>query len=229
MSTAQLSGRTILITGGNGALGRAAADRAKLAGARALLLDRTFSPEVMAAHECHQVDLLSAEAVADALQGMENIDAIFNIAGGFDMGAAVADNDDGQWNRMFALNVSTLRNVLKVLVPRMQTAGRGSIVNVGAMSAREGKAAMSAYTASKAVVMNLTESLAAEMIGHGLRVNAVLPSIIDTPANRAAMPGADFTQWVSPFAIAEVMCFLASDSARAINGALIPVTAGQGK
>ncbi len=223
-----LTDHTLVITGGNGALGRAAAARAKALGARTVLLDRLFDEALLSEHECLVTDLTALDAVSKTLARIGPIHGLFNIAGGFDMGRPVADPDDSQWQAMFQMNVQTLRNVLKVAIPGMRARKRGSIVNVGALSAREGKAQMSAYTASKAVVMNLTESLAAEVAKDKLRVNAVLPSIIDTPANRAAMPGADTSTWVQPAALADVMCFLASDASRAITGALIPVTAGQG-
>ncbi len=219
---------TIVITGGSGALGRAAAARAKTLGARTVLLDRAFDEALINEHECLVTDLGALDAVSKSLARVGPIHGLFNIAGGFDMGRPVNDPDDSQWQAMFQMNVNTLRNVLKVAVPGMRARKRGSIVNVGALSAREGKAQMSAYTASKTVVMNLTESLAAEVAKDGLRVNAVLPSIIDTPANRAAMPNANYAEWVSPDAIAEVMCFLASNAGRGVNGALIPVTAAQG-
>jgi NAD(P)-dependent dehydrogenase (short-subunit alcohol dehydrogenase family) len=124
--------------------------------------------------------------------------------------------------------VDTLRNSLQAVVPGMVERGRGSIVNVGAMAALKGQAKMSAYVASKSVVLRLTESLSAEVRDRGVNVNAVLPSIIDTPANRAAMPDADFSRWVSPDDLANVICFLASDAARAVHGALVPVTGRAG-
>jgi NAD(P)-dependent dehydrogenase (short-subunit alcohol dehydrogenase family) len=101
--------------------------------------------------------------------------------------------------------------------------GRGAIVNVGALAALSGKPAMAAYTASKAALIRLTEAMAAELRDRGINVNCVLPSIIDTPANRAAMPKADFAKWVAPAALADVIAFLASDGARAVHGAAVPV------
>jgi NAD(P)-dependent dehydrogenase (short-subunit alcohol dehydrogenase family) len=221
--------KTFVITGGNGALGRAVARRVAEDGHRAVLLDRQFDAALRAEFSCHDIDLTNSAALAECWRKLGPIDAVCAIAGGFAMGDAVDAVDDTQWDAMFAANVASLRALLKCAVPTLRAQGRGAIVTIGALSAREGKAAMSAYTASKAVVMNLTESLAAELAGSGVRANAVLPSIIDTPANRAAMPAADFSRWVSPAALAEVIVFLAGDSARAINGALIPVTEGQGK
>jgi NAD(P)-dependent dehydrogenase (short-subunit alcohol dehydrogenase family) len=130
---------------------------------------------------------------------------------------------DQQWEALFKLNVTTMRNVLKAIVPTMIERAKGSIVNIGAMGALTGAAEMGSYCASKSVVMRLTESLSAELKHHGINVNAVLPSIIDTAANRAAMPDADPSNWVAPEDLAHVICFLGSDRSRAIHGALVPV------
>ncbi len=124
---------------------------------------------------------------------------------------------------MFAMNVETTRNMCAAVVPKMLAAGSGSIVNVGANSAREGQGNMGAYCIAKSAVMRLTESLSKELRHQGVNVNAVLPSIIDTPTNRADMPDADFAKWVAPVDLAEVICFLGSDAARAVHGALLPV------
>jgi NAD(P)-dependent dehydrogenase (short-subunit alcohol dehydrogenase family) len=108
-------------------------------------------------------------------------------------------------------------------VPKLRERDHASIVNIGALGALSGQAAMSAYCAAKSTVMRLTESLSEELKSDGINVNAVLPSIIDTQPNREAMPDADFDTWVSPAQLAEVICFLASERARAIHGALLPV------
>ena len=139
------------------------------------------------------------------------------------MGDTAYDAHSPQWEAMFRLNVVTAQHAIQAVVPRFLAQRRGAIVNVGAMSAREGQAAMSAYCAAKSAVMRLTESLAKELRAQGINVNAVLPSIIDTPRNRLDMPDADFAAWVKPHDLANVICFLASDAATAIHGALIPV------
>jgi NAD(P)-dependent dehydrogenase (short-subunit alcohol dehydrogenase family) len=125
---------------------------------------------------------------------------------------------------MFRINVETMRNAVRAAVPALRQRGGGAIVNVGALSAREGQAQMSAYCAAKSTVMRLTESLSKELRAEQINVNAVLPSILDTPRNRADMPDADFSRWVSPDSLAGVMLFLASDAARDIHGALLPVS-----
>jgi len=226
-----LSGRTALITGANGALGRAVAARAAASGARLLLAGRSFDAAMRARHpqaRMLELDLVEPGALASALAGAGPVDILLNIAGGFSMGESSYDPQGRDWEAMFRVNVDTLRNSLQAVAPGMADRGRGSIVNVGAMAALKGQAKMSAYVASKSVVLRLTESLSAEVRDRGVNVNAVLPSIIDTPANRAAMPDADFSRWVSPDDLANVICFLASDAARAVHGALVPVTGRAG-
>ena len=138
------------------------------------------------------------------------------------MGASASDPSDEQWDLMFKLNVATLRNATRAAVPAI-TKARGAIVNVGALGALSGAADMSAYCSAKSTVMRLTESLSEELKGDGVNVNAVLPSIIDTPPNREGMPDADFSAWVTPEKLAEVICFLVSERASAIHGVLLPV------
>lgn len=225
----ELQDKHVVITGGGGALGRAVVARALAAGATVTVVDRQQVAGLPAGVRCVVVDLADAAATRVALQDIGPVDALCTIAGGFTMGAAVHEADDAQWDAMMQGNVVSLRSALKAVVPGMLARGRGRVVTVGALSAQQGKASMSAYTASKAVVMNLTEALAAEVASTAIRVNAILPSIIDTPANRAAMPDADFSQWVRPQDMAEVICFLASDASQAIHGALIPLAGGAGK
>jgi len=139
------------------------------------------------------------------------------------MGDNAFDPASDQWERMFRINVDTLRNATMAAVPVLLGRGGGAIVNIGALGALSGQATMSAYCCAKSAVMRLTESLSEELRHKGINVNAVLPSIIDTPPNRAGMPDADFAQWVSPQQLANVICFLASDAASAMHGALVPV------
>lgn len=215
-----LENRTIIVTGANGALGKRACAVAESHGARVLRLDVVFDEGV---ENAHTVDLTELAATTALLAEIGPFDGVFNLAGGFAMGAPTWENSDDDWQRMFALNVDTTRNMLKAAVPLLLENGGGSIVNVGAYGAREGLADMSAYCASKSVVMRLTESLANEVRHRGVNVNAVLPTVIDTPANRAGMPDADFNEWVSPDELANVICFLASRAASAVHGALVPV------
>ncbi|GAB5449834.1 MAG: SDR family oxidoreductase [Halioglobus sp.] len=214
-----LEDKTLVVTGAAGALGQAVCEKAEQLGARTARLDIAFRNK---ADNCFEVDLTDRAALSSTFDAIGSFDVVCNIAGGFAMGAdAWADDDD--WGSMFQINVETLRGVLSVAVPRLLDIGAGAIVNIGAYGAREGQGSMSAYTAAKSTVMRMTESLSAEVRDKGINVNAVLPTVIDTPANRQAMPDVDPAQWVSPEDLASVICFLASDAARAIHGALLPV------
>lgn len=217
-----LNSKQVIVTGANGALGRAVVAAATAAGATVTGIDLGFDSEP-AGVRCLTADLTDGDAARRAVSAAGTVDALFNIAGGFSMGPAVHETPQDDWDRMFALNVETLRNMVAAAVPGMVSRGRGSIVNVGALSAREGQGSMGAYCAAKSVVMRLTESLSNELRDQGVNVNAVLPSIIDTPANRGDMPDADFSKWVAPDDLAHVICYLGSDLARAVHGALLPV------
>lgn len=218
-----LSGQHVVVTGACGALGRAVCARAAALGARVSGLD-IVRGDVPGCSAVHAVDLGDPAATSACIAGLGRVDALFNVAGGFAMGPAVWQESDADWDAMFAINVDTLRNAIRAVVPGMVAQGRGAIVNVGALGALKGQPNMAAYTAAKSVVMRLTESLSAELRDKGLNVNAVLPSLIDTPRNRADMPGADHARWVSPDDLANVICFLGSDAARAVHGALVPVS-----
>jgi NAD(P)-dependent dehydrogenase (short-subunit alcohol dehydrogenase family) len=213
----------IVITGVAGTVGQAAAEKAKSQGATTIGIDILDAPRIDHVDEYHRVDLLNQRAVLDWFASIDEIDALFNIAGGFAMGDQAFDPTSEHWERMFSLNVNTMRNATMGAVPHMLKQSGGAIVNIGALGALSGQASMSAYCCAKSSVMKLTESLSAELRGAHINVNAVLPSIIDTPPNRRDMPDADFSSWVSPDELADVICFLASSSASAIHGALLPV------
>jgi NAD(P)-dependent dehydrogenase (short-subunit alcohol dehydrogenase family) len=218
-----LSGKKIVVTGGAGVLGQAVGEVAKAGGAEVVLLDVVpdFKSDI---GDTHTLDLTDAQAVADCFASIGQFNALANIAGGFDMGPTVYETEDALWDAMFNINVSTLRTVVRVAVPILIGQGGGSIVNVGALGALRGGGNMGAYAAAKSTVMRLTEALSDEVKLQGINVNAVLPSLIDTPRNRADMPDADFSTWVDPRHLASVICFLASDAARAVHGALVPVS-----
>ena len=215
-----LENRTVVITGALGGLGRRVCAVAEAQGARILRLDIARNESLA---DSYAVDLTNADATFELIHSLGPFDGLINLAGGFAMGTESWDSSEDQWDLMFSLNVSTMRNAIKAAVPVLLEQQAGSIVNVGAYGAREGQGLMGAYCASKSVVMRLTETLAEELKTKGINVNAVLPTVIDTAANRAAMPDADTADWVSPDDLAAVICFLASPAARAVNGALIPV------
>lgn len=225
--------RTVLITGAAGHLGRAVAAAFDAEGANLALLDRDPAGLERAfggdgERRLHLAcDLLDAAqvqaAVAAALARFGRIDVLCNAAGAFGMGEAVHETSDATWDFLLDVNARTLLHAARAVVPAMLRAGGGKVINVGAFSARRGLAAMGAYTASKSVVIRLTEAMAAELRERGINVNCVLPTIIDTPDNRAAMPDADPSRWVAPADLAAVIRFLASDAARAVHGAALPV------
>jgi NAD(P)-dependent dehydrogenase (short-subunit alcohol dehydrogenase family) len=175
-----------------------------------------------------ETDLLNAQsvqaAVDKAVQRFNRIDVLCNIAGGFRMGSPVHETSDKDWDFMLNVNARTVLNMSRAVVPAMLKGGGGKIVNIGAFAAQKGAAQMGAYIASKSAVIRLTETMAAELRERNINVNCLLPTIIDTPENRKAMPDADPKRWVAPEDLAQVIVFLASDAARAIHGAALPVT-----
>jgi NAD(P)-dependent dehydrogenase (short-subunit alcohol dehydrogenase family) len=223
----------VMITGATGNLGRATASAFARQGARLCLLARKLddvegyrkegASDVLAC----PADLMEAKAidaaVAKAVERFGQIDVLCNIAGGFAMGEAVHEIDAKGWARMMELNAGSVLRMAHAVVPHMLARKSGRIVNVGAYGALGGKAQMGAYIASKSAVIRLTESMAAELRDAGINVNCVLPSIIDTPENRAAMPKANPAKWVAPEDLAAVILFLASPAARAVHGAALPV------
>lgn len=223
----RLAGKTMVVTGGAGILGHSVANVARSEGAQIVLFDVAgdFSSDLTdSGAQYLQVDLTDDQAVERAIAEVGSFDIVANIAGGFDMGPTVFETTDERWEAMQKINVTTLRTMLRHAVPVLQRRGGGSIVNVGALGALRGGGNMGAYTAAKSTVMRLTEALSDELRHQSINVNAVLPSLIDTPRNRADMPDADHDQWVSPDDLANVICFLASDDASAVHGALVPVT-----
>jgi 3-oxoacyl-[acyl-carrier protein] reductase len=222
-----MDGKVVVVTGALGALGRVVAETALARGARVAGIDHAASQIAATANRIELgVDLADAAQAKKAIDAVAahfgRLDALINIAGGFAF-EAVAEGDPKTWQHMYAVNVLTALNASRSAIPYLSGSGAGRIVNVGAMGALQAGAGMGAYAASKAGVHRLTEALAAEWKGR-ITVNAVLPSTIDTPANRAGMPKADFAKWVTPGELAEVILFLTSDAASAVTGALIPVS-----
>jgi len=223
-----MNGKVFVITGAAGALGNVVAATALARGARVAAVDHAASQGQTGTGqlELGGVDLTDANQARTAIDAAAShfgkLDALINIAGGFAF-ENVADGDPKTWQRMYALNILTALNASRAALPHLSISGAGRIVNVGAMGALQAGAGMGAYAASKAGVHRLTESLAAEWKGK-ITVNAVLPSTIDTAANRVSMANADFAKWVRPEELADVILFLASDAASGVTGALVPVT-----
>ncbi|MDR7378874.1 NAD(P)-dependent dehydrogenase (short-subunit alcohol dehydrogenase family) [Rhodoferax ferrireducens] len=225
---------TVMLTGAAGNLGQAVAAAFAAQGARLVLLDRRLDALQHSFGDTGPdrlllaTDLLDPGQIAAALAAAEarfgRIHVLCNLAGGFRMGEAVHATSDSTWDLLFDTNARTLLNMARSLVPHMLAQGGGKIVNVGAFAAQKGVAQMGAYCASKSSVIRLTEAMAAELREQNINVNCVLPTILDSPENRAAMPDADPARWVKLDDLAQVIVFLASDAARAVHGAALPVT-----
>jgi NAD(P)-dependent dehydrogenase (short-subunit alcohol dehydrogenase family) len=222
--------RVVLITGAAGNLGHAVVENFRQQGASLALLDRTTHAGGAAEDRILHLtaDLGDAPrvraAVDETIARFGRIDVLCNLAGGFRMGEAVHETGDETWDFLLNLNARSILHTARAVVPHMLAAGQGCIVNVGAAAAARGGAGMGAYAASKSAAARLTEAMSAELKERGIRVNCVLPTTLDTPENRAAMPKADPSRWVATGDLANVIAFLASDGARAIHGASIPVS-----
>jgi len=223
-----MQGKVLIVTGALGALGKVVTEAALSRGARVAGIDHAPSqmPATAERIEIGSVDLSDAAqaktAVEAAAKHFGRLDALINIAGGFAF-ETVGEGDIKTWHRMHTLNLLTALNTSHAALPHLAASKAGRIVNIGAMGALQAGSGMGPYAASKAGVHRLTEALANEWKGK-VTVNAVLPSIIDTKTNRADMPNADFSKWVTAQELAEVILFLASDAASGITGALIPVS-----
>lgn len=230
------SERVVIVTGAAGNLGSAVARAFQAAGARLVLVDRAAdrlprlfpdwvdSPNHFLATS---VDLTNADAVErmvdETVKRFGRVDVLVNTAGGYRGGTPVHETSFETWDFMLNLNARTLFTASRAVIPHMLRQGSGRIVNVAARAALQGGAKMAAYSVSKSAVIRLTESMATELKRDGINVNCVLPGTIDTPQNRQEMPKADHSRWVKPEAIADVILFLASDAARAVQGAAVPV------
>ena len=225
-----MTGRIVIVTGGFGILGRAVAARFAEQGDRVARVDYASTPpDHSAALDIGGMDIadltVAQKVVERVTADLGAPQVLVNVAGGF-IWETLEAGGPATWERMFRMNMLTAASMTKATLPLLRKSAAASIVNIGAGAALKAAAGMGGYAASKAAVHRLTESLGEELKGSNVTVNAVLPSIIDTPTNRADMPNADFGEWVKPEAVADVILFLASPAARGITGALIPVTRG---
>jgi NAD(P)-dependent dehydrogenase (short-subunit alcohol dehydrogenase family) len=225
-----------VIAGGTGGLGRAVSQAFLAAGARVIVtyrnqaeyaeLSRAVPGSGLSGHQADVTDDAAARALLQRVaQEHGRVDALVNTVGGYDGGHTTWEVDRVVLERMLAMNLYSGFALARAAVPVMLQQRRGSIVNVAAQAAFTHPAGAAAYAASKAAALALMGSLAAEVAGTGVRVNSIVPSIIDTPTNRKAMPHADFSKWPKPEDIAQVLLFLCSDAAKSIHGAAIPVDA----
>jgi NAD(P)-dependent dehydrogenase (short-subunit alcohol dehydrogenase family) len=232
----ELAGKVVIITGSVGNLGMGTALSLQEAGAKTVLVDRSnerlrenYAKLIDSADHllAGGVDLVNpdslAQVVRTALDRFGAIDALVNTVGGWRGGKPVHETDLADWDFLFGINLRTTLLCCRAVIPQMMRQKRGKIVNVASRDGLMGNAGYSAYSASKSAVLRLTESMAGELKNSNINVNCIMPGTIDTPQNRKAMPHADFSKWVEPQAIAEVILFLISDSACAINGAAVPV------
>ncbi len=228
-------GKVVIVTGAAGTLAGEVARHFAAAGASIALVDinqdllgsvlsglNTASSSI-----CLQADMTDEKSVAgmvgEVMDRFGAIDVLANIAGGFTMGPRVHETEIKDWDFMLDLNAKSVFLTCRAVIPHMLTASGGKIVNIAARVANEGKGRMAPYSVSKSAVARLTESLAAEYRNDNININCIMPGTIDTPANRRDMPNADYSKWVAPAALAEVILVLASDTARAIHGASVPV------
>jgi NAD(P)-dependent dehydrogenase (short-subunit alcohol dehydrogenase family) len=234
--TAKSSDKVVLVAGGTGGLGQAVslaflADGARVAvtyreQAEFLALKGAAAAQA-ATLEGDSTDVTNEEAVRGLVEAIlkrhGRLDVLVNAVGGYAGGLKLWETSPEVFNRMLDLNLRAGYYLARAVVPAMLKQGSGVIVNVAAKAALDHAAGAAAYAASKAAALAMTDCLAADLKGTGIRVNSILPSIIDTEANRKAMPKADFAKWPKPAAIARVILFLASEDARLIDGAAVPV------
>jgi len=236
MANSPQAGRIVLITGATGELGRPVAQAFAAVGDQLALVarDEARLAALVSALRLpagrflsHAADVTDAAQVADLVQAVTarwgRIDVLLNLAGGYQAGVPVAEMDERFWDGMLNLNLRSVFLVCRAVVPHMLKQGSGKIVNIAARAGLQGRAKASAYAVAKAGVIILTQALAEEVKNAGINVNVILPSIIDTPRNRSENPNADFSKWVPPEQLAEIILFLCSDAASALHGATIPV------
>jgi len=215
----QFTGRLVLITGASGGLGSVVTKAFREAGATVAAISRSGS-EISA-------DLTRSDETARAVESVRarygRLDVLLHLAGGFEGGTPVAQTTDAVWSRMFDLNLNAAFYSVRAALAPMIEAGYGRIVAIGSKTAVEPVATLAAYGASKAALVALVRTIALEVKRSGVTANVVLPSVIDTPANRAADPKADFSRWVKPESIARLLLWLASEEAADVNGAVVPI------
>lgn len=228
--------KVAIVTGAAGQLGRAVSTQLEAHGANLVLFDRKegrlskLYPHAKNSSQLlliETVDLVDQQSVRRAVEQVfsefNQIDILVNAAGGYQAGDPTHATTDDSWDHMFDLNVRTLLNTTRTVVPHMLKRSYGKVINIGARPGLRGTKGAAAYSAAKSAVLRITESMAAELKDEGINVNAVIPGLLDTPANRESFPQSDHDRWVSLDEVAKVILFLASDDANAVHGILLPV------
>ena len=233
MSHFNFTDKIVIVTGAAGALGHTVAEEFHKAGAHLALIDLSFKNLRSARlRNARNIGLFPADltdvnsvknVVEDIAKVFGQIDVLANVAGGFKMGPPVHETSVADWNFMLDMNAKSVFLMCRAVIPHMLNKGKGKIVSVAARAAVEGKAKMAPYCVSKAAVITLTQSLAAEHKFNNINVNCILPGTIDTPQNRTDMPDADFSKWVPTIDLANEILHLCSEQAKGVTGAAVPV------
>jgi len=224
-----MKGKVVLVTGANGGLGTYVTQAFLDAGATVVGTSRKIqqsdfeSPNFIAI----PAEISSREGAKVLLDQVaarfSRLDVLAHTVGGFAGGQSVAETDDATFQRMFDLNLNATFLLLRAALPAMRKTGNGRIIAIGSRAAVEPGANVGAYSASKAAMVSLIRTVALENADAGITANVILPGTMDTPANRKAMPNADFSKWVQPTSVASLMVWLAGDAGKDMNGAVIPV------
>ena len=228
-----LNGKVVLITGAKGGLGNFVTQEFLNAGAVVVGTSRSISQNDFAHANFHAepaeiADGAQARALVERIVSRwQRVDTLVHLVGGFAGGKSVDDTDDATLDRMLDMNLRSFFHIARAALPVMRMQASGSVLAIGSRTAMEPAATLGAYTASKAALVALVRTIALENKQAGISANVILPGTMDTPANRAAMPAADFSQWVDPRQIASMLVHLASDSARQVTGAVIPIYGGE--
>jgi len=231
---ASMKGRIALITGANGGLGRHVtqaflAEGATVIGTSPRIRQSDFDASNFTAISADISSLQSAKALVEQVAGkFGKLDVLVHTVGGFAGGQPVAETDDATFQRMLDLNLNSTFHIVRAAMPYLRKTGYGRLIGIGSRAALEPGAGVGAYSASKAAMVSLIRTVAAENKDAGLRANVILPGTMDTPANRQAMPKADFAKWVQPASIASLITWLAGDAGKDVNGAVIPVYGVEG-
>ena len=224
-----MKGKVVMVTGANGGLGASVTNALLNAGATVAGVSRHIQPSDFnhAGFAALAAEISSGasakKAVDTIIARFGKLDAVVHTVGGFAGGASIVDTDDATFQRMVDLNLNSAFYLLRAVIPHLRKSGSGRLIAIGSRAALEPGRGVSAYSASKAALVSLVRTAALENKDSGMTANTILPGTIDTPANRKAMPGADFSKWVRPEAIASLTVWLCGEGGKEINGAAIPV------